>query len=314
MRPRPSVVVDRLIYSKRSLTLDMLRRNGRRTAPRSAPHHSRSGVRTDGINSDDDAYRQQLATCCTENNGGLADGQPLGRGDDIIDHHNDGEPQQEAGGRQGKQGQQQGKQKREDRKHGGRATHIGSEESGEGGDSDRETGGGTGEVNVGDTEEAGGGGSPKKPSTAGTLTITGEASPPGESRTSVAARKGRPSSAPAPAPALENVGVKRDVSTLSVSGTESDGGDGNGGGAGGCNASSASSSSPLPSSGLVLEDIELVNLHNLSLHKLEGIERLVRLRVADLSGNELHDTAPLRWCSCLEVRFTQEIISKFLHV
>ena len=53
--------------------------------------------------------------------------------------------------------------------------------------------------------------------------------------------------------------------------------------------------------GPLLEDIELVNLHNLSLHKLEGMERLVFVRVADLSGNELHDTAPLRSCACLEV-------------
>lgn len=58
---------------------------------------------------------------------------------------------------------------------------------------------------------------------------------------------------------------------------------------------------PLTSSGLVLEDIELVNLHNLSLHKLEGMERLTRLRVADLSENELRDIIPLRWCGCLEV-------------
>lgn len=57
-----------------------------------------------------------------------------------------------------------------------------------------------------------------------------------------------------------------------------------------------------PSTGLLLEDIELVNLHNLSLHKLEGMERLVFVRVVDLSGNELHDTAPLRSCACLEVR------------
>lgn len=55
-------------------------------------------------------------------------------------------------------------------------------------------------------------------------------------------------------------------------------------------------------SGLVLEDIELVGLQNLSLRKLEGMERLTRLKVADLSGNELHDTAPLRLCVCLEVR------------
>lgn len=55
------------------------------------------------------------------------------------------------------------------------------------------------------------------------------------------------------------------------------------------------------SAGLLLEDIELVNLHNLSLHRLEGMERLVFVRVADLSGNELHDTAPLRSCVCLEV-------------
>ena len=67
--------------------------------------------------------------------------------------------------------------------------------------------------------------------------------------------------------------------------------------------------SPFSSSscqGLLLEDIELVNLHNLSLHKLEGMEKLIRLRVADLSGNELHDTAPLRSCACLEVRFGLE--------
>lgn len=56
-----------------------------------------------------------------------------------------------------------------------------------------------------------------------------------------------------------------------------------------------------PPAGPLLEDIELVNLHNLSLHKLEGMERLVFVRVADLSGNELHDTLPLRSCVCLEV-------------
>ncbi|CAM9265882.1 unnamed protein product, partial [Hapterophycus canaliculatus] len=55
-----------------------------------------------------------------------------------------------------------------------------------------------------------------------------------------------------------------------------------------------------PPVGLLLKDIELVNLHNLSLHKLEGMDRLVFLRVADLSGNELHDTTPLRSCACLE--------------
>lgn len=66
--------------------------------------------------------------------------------------------------------------------------------------------------------------------------------------------------------------------------------------------SSSPGSSSSPAAGLVLADIELVNLHNLSLHKLEGMERLTRLRVADLSGNELHDTTPLRCCECLEVR------------
>lgn len=59
------------------------------------------------------------------------------------------------------------------------------------------------------------------------------------------------------------------------------------------------SASPAPS--LMLADIELVNLHNLSLRKLEGMDRLTRLRVADLSGNELHDITPLRSCECLEV-------------
>ena len=67
-------------------------------------------------------------------------------------------------------------------------------------------------------------------------------------------------------------------------------------------SSYSSSSSSSSCQGLLLEDIELVNLHNLSLHKLEGMEKLVRLRVADLSGNELHDTAPLKSCTCLEVR------------
>ena len=62
--------------------------------------------------------------------------------------------------------------------------------------------------------------------------------------------------------------------------------------------------------GLLLEDIELVNLHNLSLQKLEGMERLVFVRVADLSGNELHDTAPLRSCVCLEVRLDCRIFFK----
>lgn len=66
-------------------------------------------------------------------------------------------------------------------------------------------------------------------------------------------------------------------------------------------ASKQLSSSSHPLAGPLLEDIELVNLHNLSLHKLEGMERLVFVRVADLSGNELHDTAPLRSCACLEV-------------
>lgn len=64
---------------------------------------------------------------------------------------------------------------------------------------------------------------------------------------------------------------------------------------------SGGESRPSSTSGLCLEDIELVSLNNLSLHKLEGIERLARLRVADLSGNELHDVMPLRCCRCLEV-------------
>lgn len=66
-------------------------------------------------------------------------------------------------------------------------------------------------------------------------------------------------------------------------------------------ATALSTSSSSCSSGLVLEDIELVSLNNLYLHKLDGMERLTRLRVADLSGNELHDTVPLQWCRCLEV-------------
>lgn len=69
----------------------------------------------------------------------------------------------------------------------------------------------------------------------------------------------------------------------------------------------------VPPGGLLLEDIELVNLHNLSLHKLEGMERLVFLRVADLSGNELHDTTPLRTCACLEVSCGVAILTPFLH-
>lgn len=52
----------------------------------------------------------------------------------------------------------------------------------------------------------------------------------------------------------------------------------------------------------LVEDIKFLNLHSLSLQKLYGIERLLRLKVADLSGNELHDTAPLQSCSYLEVR------------
>lgn len=66
-------------------------------------------------------------------------------------------------------------------------------------------------------------------------------------------------------------------------------------------AETAASASASAAAGFALEDIELVNLHNLSLHKLEGMEHLTHLRVADLSGNELHDTAPLRYCECLEV-------------
>ncbi|CAM9899824.1 unnamed protein product, partial [Laminaria digitata] len=87
-------------------------------------------------------------------------------------------------------------------------------------------------------------------------------------------------------------GVENDGNRASNRGSGADGGE--------VYSSSSSSSSSSSRQGLLLEDIELVNLHNLSLHKLEGMEKLVRLRVADLSGNELHDTAPLKSCACLE--------------
>lgn len=96
-------------------------------------------------------------------------------------------------------------------------------------------------------------------------------------------------SAPISAEALENRGVS------SVGSPSSGSGDGIGTTNGGVSESRSIA-------WFLVEDIEVLNLHSLSLQKLDGIERLLRLKVADLSGNELHDTAPLQPCSCLEVR------------
>lgn len=66
---------------------------------------------------------------------------------------------------------------------------------------------------------------------------------------------------------------------------------------------------PSLSTGLLLEDIELISLRDLSLHEVEGLGQLNRLRIADLSGNELHDITPLGSCPCLEVNTSSEVMS-----
>lgn len=107
---------------------------------------------------------------------------------------------------------------------------------------------------------------------------------------------------PSSAPAMENSGsapisaeALKSRGVISVGSPSSGGGDGIG-------TTNGGDSEHRSTTRFLVEDIEFLNLHSLSLQKLDGIERLLRLKVADLSGNELHDTAPLQLCSCLEVR------------
>lgn len=293
----------------RSLTLDMLRRNGRRKAPRSAPHRasqeskyhrSGSGGSSNSNTSDrkkgsaphttddhaasssreDEDYRRHCRgdpSSSSSRSGDIAavvDERPAARGAGVRRRRNsssgaDMSDSRTSNSEEDSEEQDENTPTAED--------NIDDEEKG-----DTSRGGKTWRREPLTTLEAGS-------REGGTTSVTATAPTVDSS----------PNTRPRSAPTTESIdGIPpnpdahtrtgSDASAANVPDSDED------------DASRHLSSSHSPA-GPLLEDIELVNLHNLSLHKLEGMERLVFVRVADLSGNELHDTAPLRSCACLEV-------------
>lgn len=269
-----------------SLTLDMLRRNGRTRAPRSGPHRTTvhngrpagDGVAfdegdyrqkpahsTSNIDSDEQQKQQQQQHQAAASPGGEFDPEACGQEKRHVSTHLRGRTG-ESRDHYSVSGDMKAEEETNDSTSAGGVVDVGA--AGEDGEHH--------EIQPLGNET---GPKPRKPSTAA---ATG-ASRGGRTSSNATSSDGRPNSAPA-----TETGAVAPIGAL-----EQGGGDG---------VVSDDDCTP-KGGGLALESIELVNLHNLSLHKLEGMERLTRLRVADLSGNELHDTAPLRSCACLEVIF-----------
>lgn len=265
-----------------SLTLDMLRRNGRRKAPRSAPHRTvhdgRSSVNNDGVTSDEEEYRRQSIdlsskTFKAQSNRGSNGGN--GGIDNNTDEQLQQQQQQQLAAEDGDESQRTRSNEKDMERSNRTETQINI----------RTAVTGNQELCNTTTEGENNIDRSAKPSTA-----AAGAAPSRGGNSGIVSATGSNSNRPSSAPYTESPGVS--IGSLSHS-REATAGVGNGSEGGGA---------ILRPPGLVLEYIELVNLHNLSLHKLEGMERLVCLRVANLSGNELHDTWPLRSCACLEVR------------
>lgn len=299
-----------------SLTLDMLRRNGRRKAPRSAPHRafqdrkkSRgiSGVSNSNVSDSrsgsapqttdehvasssrgDGDCRQQLAgDSSSSSSNRYSNSTNTG---DMTPVAEIGLPARGAGQRRG-------------RSRSGALDKVESRTGiNEDGSEGQEINDPTAEEEMGDHKDKG---------SANSLLKTFERAPRDRGTEAVvaAAPSPRPRSAPAkestdgaPSSPVVQTRTRSDASATDLADSDEE-------------DTSKKLCSSRSSAGPLLEDIELVNLHNLSLHKLEGMERLVYVRVADLSGNELHDTAPLRSCACLEVRmFYARSTSEFISI
>ncbi|CAM9822517.1 unnamed protein product [Scytosiphon promiscuus] len=285
----------------RSLTLDMLRRNGRRRAPRSAPQrlHERGG-RQVALSRQDEAYRSR---------------QPmdLDSSDTSRNRTRDSSNSTTVEERPPARG-------RGDRRRSASGVGTVTEDRNVIGSNDAENASGrydsaSGELEEeedekpGNTKRCSSAISSPRPSTP-SMTPSTSSWDKDDTRIATAAGNiassgGDPSGSgrPRSAPAAGNTG--RNLSSIDNNELGENGAlDEVKSGRGDIDANDVGAKDSGPSQAspvkLLLEDIELVNLHNLSLHKLEGMERLVFLRVADLSGNELHDTTPLGLCACLE--------------
>ncbi|CAN0113390.1 unnamed protein product [Ectocarpus sp. 6 AP-2014] len=313
----------------RTLTLDMLRRNGRRRAPRSTPHRASQAVNArtrrsgpylaDASSREDEGYQGPQMT-----RGRDSSSSSISSGSDhsqkVAAEVEDRPPGRGAGGRR-RRSRSEASAAIENKDEEGWEQRLSAsakeeeeedEEEEEGGEEEEEEG-----EDAEDEEEEGEDGwdaeaciryrrssGPLTPSTvlktasrdkSASSIVAADPDSPSNSGSDRDSGTGRPRSTPA----AGSVGELLSSNTfVARGGVTNDGETARGDDK---YAAVTDQSCPShPSTGLLLEDIELVNLHNLSLHKLEGMERLVFVRVVDLSGNELHDTAPLRSCACLE--------------